>query len=103
MSLERVRPARRLVIGRLALVGPCHAAFLLVEVCFTVRVRVRDSPASALDVVFQEVVHPIRTEEAEVAKLQCSKEGPDGRPQECASDAERSRGDGAQCDRGWLE
>src|SRR6202140_460540 len=27
-----------------------------------------------LDVVFQEVVHPIRTEEAEVAKLQCSRE-----------------------------
>jgi transposase InsO family protein len=30
--------------------------------------------ASALAVVFQEVVHPIRTEEAEVAKLQCSTE-----------------------------
>jgi hypothetical protein len=28
----------------------------------------------ALAVVFQEVVHPIRTEEAEVAKLQCSTE-----------------------------
>lgn len=28
----------------------------------------------ALDVVFQEVVHPTRTEEAEVAKLQYSRE-----------------------------
>ena len=29
---------------------------------------------AALDVVFQEVVHPVRTEKAEVAKLQCSRE-----------------------------
>ena len=33
-----------------------------------------------LDVVFQEVVHLVRTEEAEVAKLQCSKERPDEHP-----------------------
>src|SRR5438067_13057190 len=51
----------------------------------------------ALDVVFQEVVHLVRTEEAEVAKLQCSTERPDEQPQECASDAQRSRGHGTQC------
>jgi hypothetical protein len=34
-----------------------------------VHVRLRDRP---LGVVFQEVVHLVRTEEAEVAKLQCS-------------------------------
>jgi hypothetical protein len=38
-------------------------------------------------VVFQEVVHLVRTEEAEVAKLQCSTERPDEQSQECASDA----------------
>jgi hypothetical protein len=31
-------------------------------------------------VSFQEVVHLVRTEEAEVAKLQCSPEGPDEQP-----------------------
>src|SRR6185369_2966209 len=48
-------------------------------------------------VVFQEVVHLVRTEEAEVAKLQCSTERPDEQPQECASNAQRSRGHGQQC------
>ena len=52
--------------------------------------------------VSQEVVHLVRTEEAEVAKLQCSKERPDERPQECASDAQRSRGDGASVVEGGL-
>lgn len=41
----------------------------------------------ALDVSFQEVVHLVRTEEAEVAKLQNSLERPDEQPQECAFDA----------------
>src|SRR5438105_14087469 len=54
-------------------------------------------PDHALAVVFQEVVHLVRTEEAEVAKLQCSTERPDEQPQECASDAQRSRGHGTQC------
>src|SRR5437762_4037999 len=54
----------------------------------------------ALDVVFQEVVHLVRTEEAEVAKLQCSTERPDEQPQECSPDAERSRGHGAVCGSG---
>ena len=56
-----------------------------------------------LDVGFQEVVHPVRTEEAEVAKLQRSTEGPDEHPQECPSDAERSRGDGAVVMEGGTE
>ena len=50
-----------------------------------------------LGVGFQEVVHLVRTEEAEVAKLQCSTERPDEHPQECSPDAQRSRGDGAVC------
>jgi hypothetical protein len=53
-----------------------------------------------LDVGFQEVVHLVRTEEAEVAKLQCSTERPDEQPQECPPDAERSRGHGAACGSG---
>src|SRR5712672_463994 len=54
-------------------------------------------PDHALGVGFQEVVHLVRTEEAEVTKLQCSTERPDEQPQECSPDAERSRGDGAVC------
>src|SRR6202022_3535728 len=53
-----------------------------------------------LDVGFQEVVHLVRTEEAEVAKLQCSTERPDEQPQECFPDGERSRGHGAVCGSG---
>ena len=53
--------------------------------------------ANELGVGFQEVVHLVRTEEAEVAKLQCSTERPDEHPQECSPDAERSRGHGAVC------
>ena len=37
---------------------------------------------SELDVGFQEVVHLVRTEEAEVAKLQYTTERPDEQPQE---------------------
>ena len=51
----------------------------------------RDSKIS-LETSFQEVVHLVQTEEAEVAKLQCSTETPDEQSQECTSDAERSRG-----------
>ena len=36
--------------------------------------------AADLAVGFQEVVHLVRTEEAEVAKLQCSTERPDEQP-----------------------
>src|SRR5260221_11991939 len=53
-----------------------------------------------LVVGFQEVVHLVRTEEAEVAKLQCSTERPDGQSQECSPDAESSRGHGAVCGSG---
>lgn len=53
--------------------------------------------AGGLAVSFQEVVHLVRTEEAEVAKLQFSTERPDEQPQECSPDAKRSRGDGAVC------
>jgi hypothetical protein len=59
------------------------------------RVRLNSGGPIALVAVFQEVVHLVRTEEAEVAKLQCSTERPDEQPQECASDAQRSRGHGA--------
>lgn len=45
-----------------------------------------------LVVSFREFVHLVRTEEAEVAKLQCSTERPYEHPQECSPDAERSRG-----------
>ena len=37
-------------------------------------------PDHALGVGFQEVVHLVRTEEAEVTKLQCSPERPDEQP-----------------------
>ena len=36
--------------------------------------------ACALDVSFQEVVHPVRTEEAEVVEASCNPEGPDEHP-----------------------
>lgn len=62
--------------------------------------RVRTTPVHELDVVFQEVVHLVRTQEAEVAKLQRSTECPDEQPQECSPDAERSRGHGAVCGNG---
>ena len=45
----------------------------------------------ALDVSFQQVVHPVLTEEAEVAETSDSKGEPDERAQECPSDATRSR------------
>jgi transposase len=48
-------------------------------------------------VSFQEVAHLVRSEDAEIAKLQCSTERPDEQPQECSPDAERSRGDGPVC------
>src|SRR5205823_7176279 len=57
--------------------------------------RANDEQTEALAVVFQEVVHLVRAEEAEVAKLQSSTERPDEQPQECSPDAERSRGHGA--------
>lgn len=57
----------------------------------------------ALAVGFQEVVHLVRTEEAEVAKLQCSTERPDEHPQECPPDAKRSRGHGAECGGGTKQ
>jgi hypothetical protein len=44
-----------------------------------------------LDVSFQQVVHPVLTEEAEVAETSDSKGEPDERAQECPSDATRSR------------
>lgn len=62
--------------------------------------RVKTTPVQELDVVFQEVVNLVRTQEAEVAKLQCSTERPDEQPQECSPDAERSRGHGAVCGNG---
>lgn len=62
--------------------------------------RVRTTPVHELDVNFQEVVHLVRTQEAEVAKLQRSTECPDEQPQECSPDAERSRGHGAVCGNG---
>ena len=62
-----------------------------------VRSWVRRLSVCRLDVGFQEVVHLVRTEEAEVAKLQCSTERPDEHPQECSPDAKRSRGHGAVC------
>lgn len=62
--------------------------------------RGKTTPVHELDVVFQEVVHLVRTEEAEVAKLQCSTERPDEQPKECSPDAERSRGHGAVCGSG---
>lgn len=37
--------------------------------------------------VSREIVHLVLTEEAELAKLQCSKEKPDKHPKECAFDA----------------
>jgi len=43
-------------------------------------VHERTDYVQRLDVVFQEVVHLVRTEEAEVAKLQCSTERPDEQP-----------------------
>ena len=55
-----------------------------------------------LDVSFQKVVHSALTEEAEVAEASDPRGEPNGRAQECASDAERSRGDGAERDRGWV-
>ena len=45
----------------------------------------------SLDVSFQQVVHPVLTEEAEVAETSDSKGEPDERAQECPSDATRSR------------
>src|SRR6185436_14400824 len=44
-----------------------------------------------LDVSFQQVVHPVLTEEAEVAETSDSKGEPDERAQECPSNATRSR------------
>jgi hypothetical protein len=51
----------------------------------------------ALDVNFQEVVHSAPAVNADVAKHTVIRGGPNGHSQECASDAERSRGDGAEC------
>ena len=44
---------------------------------------------------FRQVVHPVWTEEAEVAKLQRPWRGPDEHSQECPFDADRSRAAGA--------
>ena len=50
----------------------------------------------ALDVNFQEVVHSIPAVNADVAKQTVIRGGPNGHSQECASDAQRSRGYGAK-------
>jgi hypothetical protein len=71
--------------------------------CRSGSIHFPSGPSGTLDVGFPEVVHLVRTEEAEVAKLQCSTERPDEQPQECSPDAERSRGDGAVCGSGLSE
>src|SRR5579871_253074 len=60
--------------------------------------RSRFPVVQRLGVNFQEVVHSALTEEAEVAEASDSEGEPNGRPQECASDAKRSRGHGAERD-----
>jgi hypothetical protein len=49
----------------------------------------------ALAVIFQKVVHSVRSGKAEVVEASAIREGrPNEQSQECASDAERSRSDG---------
>src|SRR5882724_5670720 len=55
-------------------------------------------PDHALDVNFQEVVHSALIGNSEVAKPPAIRGEPNGHPQECSPDAERSRGHGAVCD-----
>ena len=49
-----------------------------------------------LVVGFQEVVHSDWTENADVTNVSDSRGGPNGHPEECASDAQRSRDDGSR-------
>ena len=56
----------------------------------------RPTCARSLAVNFQEVVHSARTVNADVAKRTVIRGGPNGHSQECATDAERSRGDGTK-------
>jgi len=54
---------------------------------------------AALGVISQQVVHSVRTEEAEVAEALAPWGEPNGRPQECPADTGRSRDDGTPGDR----
>ncbi|CUW39539.1 putative transposase [Magnetospirillum sp. XM-1] len=68
---------------------------------FRILAVVDDHTRECLAVKSQEVAHSIRTEEAEVATLWLSRERSNGHPQECRSDADRSRDSGsAGCRRG---